>query len=84
MYHIITVADIHYYKCGFWPKWGVTGARQMPGTQSNPFKINFRQISYLISHLVRFILNFSHIGLLAMVAEAPDPHHGGPGHVGDG
>ena len=54
------------------------------GPQVNPSRINFRHDSCLISNLVKFILILSHIGPPTMAAEAPDPHHGGPGRVGDG
>ena len=54
------------------------------GPKVNLSKINFRHKSCLISILVKFILILSHIGPPTMVAEAPDPHHGGPGRVWDG
>ena len=65
---------------------GQKGGQQVQekGPKVNPFEINFRHNSLLISDLDRFILNLSHIGPLAMAAEAPDPHHGGPGRMGDG
>ena len=46
--------------------------------------MHFRHISCIKNDLVRFIEILSHIGPLTMAAEAPDPHHGGPGCVGEG
>ena len=67
---------------------GQNGGQQVQdkcqGPKVNLLKINFWHKSCLISNLVKFILILSYIGPPTMAAQALDPHHGGPGCVGDG